>query len=74
MAQVMPFSSGDEVIAFDGGGIPMMAPIAAKFKDETYRRDVPEEIVKVLVIPAKAKMSRPQDTNRHSRLRFGRAR
>ena len=50
----------DEVIAFDGGGIPMMAPIAAKFKDETYRRDVPEEIVKVLVIPAKAKMSRPQ--------------
>jgi aspartyl-tRNA synthetase len=38
----------------------MLQPMAAKFKDGTYRREVPEEIVKVFVIPAAAKMSRPQ--------------
>jgi aspartyl-tRNA synthetase len=50
----------DLVIEHDGGGIPMLQPLAAKFKDGTYRREVPEEIVRAFVIPADAKMSRPQ--------------
>jgi aspartyl-tRNA synthetase len=50
----------DQVIAAGGGGIPMLAEIAAKFDDGTYRREVPEEIVKALVIPAKAGLSRKQ--------------
>ena len=50
----------DLVIDNDGGGIPLLQPIAAKFKDGTYRREVPSEVVKALVIPAAAKLSRPQ--------------
>jgi aspartyl-tRNA synthetase len=50
----------DVVIDNDGGGIPLLAAIAKKFKDGSYRRDVPAEVVKALVIPADAKMSRPQ--------------
>lgn len=48
----------DQVIEAGGGGIPMLAELASKFADGTYRREVPEEIVKALVIPAKAKLSR----------------
>lgn len=48
----------DLAIAHDGGGIPFFAPIAEKFKSGAYRRDLPTEIVKALVIPASAKMSR----------------
>jgi aspartyl-tRNA synthetase len=40
------------VIAHQGGGSPMLQPIAAKFADGTYRRDLPEEIVKAMVVPA----------------------
>jgi aspartyl-tRNA synthetase len=46
------------VIAHDGGGIAPWAEMAAKFKDGTYRRDLPPEIVKALVIPASANLSR----------------
>lgn len=46
------------VIEHDGGGIPFFAPIAEKFKNGTYRRDLPAEIVKALVVPASANFSR----------------
>ena len=41
-----------------GGGIPMLEPIAQKFKSGSYRKDLPEEIVKALVVPAEANFSR----------------
>jgi aspartyl-tRNA synthetase len=41
-----------------GGGIPMLEPIAQKFKSGAYRKDLPEEIVKALVVPAEANFSR----------------
>ncbi|MFP6686872.1 MAG: aspartate--tRNA ligase, partial [Polyangiaceae bacterium] len=50
----------DLVIEHDGGEIPLLAPIAEKFKNGTFRREVPAEIVKVFIIPAKAGLSRPQ--------------
>jgi aspartyl-tRNA synthetase len=46
------------VIAERGGGIPFFEPIAEKFSSGKYRRDLPEEIVKALVIPASANLSR----------------
>jgi aspartyl-tRNA synthetase len=46
------------VVAHDGGGIPFFEPIARKFKSGEYRKDLPEEIVKALVIPASANFSR----------------
>ncbi len=48
----------DLIIDHGGGGIPFFAEIAARFEDGTYRRDVPAEIVKVLRVPAEAKLSR----------------
>jgi aspartyl-tRNA synthetase len=48
----------DLVVEFGGGGIPFFAPIADKFKAGTYRRDLPAEIVKALVVPASAQLSR----------------
>jgi aspartyl-tRNA synthetase len=41
-----------------GGGIPFFQEIAAKFQSEQYRRDLPEEIIKALVVPASANFSR----------------
>lgn len=46
------------VVEHDGGGISFLADIAAKFKDGTYRKDLPEEIVKAMVVPAEHAMSR----------------
>jgi aspartyl-tRNA synthetase len=40
------------VVAQGGGGVPMLEPIAKKFADGTYRRDLPEEIVKAIRVPA----------------------
>jgi len=40
------------VIAHAGGGLPMLQPIAEKFANGTYRRDLPEEIVKAICVPA----------------------
>src|SRR5690606_16055742 len=50
----------DQIIELKGGGIPLFEAIAGKFANGTYRREVPEEIVKAFVVPADAKMSRPQ--------------
>ena len=46
------------VIAQKGGGIPFFAAIADKFASGAYRRDLPAEIVKALVVPASAQFSR----------------
>jgi aspartyl-tRNA synthetase len=46
------------VITHQGGGIPFFAAIADKFTSGAYRRDLPAEIVKALVIPAAAQFSR----------------
>jgi len=46
------------VIAHGGGGIPFFAAIAEKFKSGAYRRDLPPEIVKAMVVPASANFSR----------------
>ena len=43
-----------------GGGITMLEPLAKKFADGIYRADLPEEIVKAMVVPAKHAMSRKQ--------------
>jgi aspartyl-tRNA synthetase len=45
-------------VELDGGGISMLEPLAKKFKAGEYRRDLPEEIVKALVLPAAANFSR----------------
>jgi aspartyl-tRNA synthetase len=45
-------------VEHDGGGIPMLEPIAKKFKAGEYRKDLPEEIVKAVVVPASANFSR----------------
>jgi aspartyl-tRNA synthetase len=48
----------DLVIEHGGGGVPFFTPIAEKFKSGAYRRDLPAEIVKALVVPATAQFSR----------------
>jgi aspartyl-tRNA synthetase len=45
-------------VEHDGGGIPMLEPLAKKFKDGEFRKDLPEQIVKALVVPASANFSR----------------
>ncbi|HWP04966.1 MAG TPA: aspartate--tRNA ligase [Polyangiaceae bacterium] len=46
------------VIEHKGCGIPFFAAIADKFASGAYRRDLPAEIVKALVVPAAANFSR----------------
>jgi aspartyl-tRNA synthetase len=46
------------VIEHQGGGIPFFSAIAEKFTSGAYRRDLPAEIVKALVVPASAQFSR----------------
>ncbi len=46
------------VINHDGGGIPFFQSIASKFKSGAYRRDLPSEIIKAMVVPASANLSR----------------
>jgi aspartyl-tRNA synthetase len=41
-----------------GGGIGMLEPLTKKFASKEYRADLPEEIVKALVVPAAANFSR----------------
>jgi aspartyl-tRNA synthetase len=48
----------DVVIEHGGGGIPFFQAIAEKFKSGAYRRDLPAEIVKGMVVPASANLSR----------------
>ncbi|HWA76625.1 MAG TPA: aspartate--tRNA ligase [Polyangiaceae bacterium] len=50
----------DIVIEHGGGGIPFWQPLAEKFKSGAYRRDLPPEIVKALVVPASANLSRTE--------------
>ncbi|MFT3926163.1 MAG: aspartate--tRNA ligase [Myxococcales bacterium] len=45
-------------VEHDGGGIGMLEPLAKKFRAGEYRKDLPEEIVKALVVPADANFSR----------------
>jgi aspartyl-tRNA synthetase len=45
-------------VEHEGGGIGMLEPLAKKFKAGEYRKDLPEEIVKALVLPAAANFSR----------------
>jgi aspartyl-tRNA synthetase len=46
------------VVAHSGGGIPFWQPLAEKFKSGTYRADLPAEIVKAMLVPASANLSR----------------
>ncbi|MEB2312339.1 MAG: aspartate--tRNA ligase [Sorangiineae bacterium] len=46
------------VVAHGGGGVPFFTPIAEKFASGAYRRDLPAEIVKALLVPASANLSR----------------
>ncbi len=48
----------DLVVTHGGGGIPFFQTIADKFKNGTYRRDLPSEIIKAMVVPASANLSR----------------
>ncbi len=48
------------VVEHGGAGIGMLEPLAAKFKDGTYRLDLPEEIVKAMRVPAEHALSRKQ--------------
>jgi len=41
-----------------GGGIPFFATIAEKFASGQYRKDLPEEIIKAIVVPAKHNFTR----------------
>jgi aspartyl-tRNA synthetase len=50
----------DLIIEHDGGGVPFFQEISAKFRSGAYRRDLPAEIVKALVIPASANLSRAE--------------
>ena len=50
----------DLLVELDGGGVPFWQELAGKFKNGTFRRDIPPEIVKALVVPASANLSRPQ--------------
>jgi aspartyl-tRNA synthetase len=48
----------DLVVDQGGGGVPFLAEIAQKYTSGKLRRDLPAEIVKALVVPASAEMSR----------------
>ncbi len=48
------------VIEHGGGGIPMLEPLAQKYLSGEYRRDLPPQIVKALVVPASANLSRTE--------------
>lgn len=50
----------DLVIDMEGGGIPLLAPIAQKFRDGSYRRDLPKEIVKAMVVQDGERFSRAE--------------
>jgi aspartyl-tRNA synthetase len=50
----------DFIIEHKGGGVPFWAELADKYTSGALRREVPAEILKALVIPASANLSRPQ--------------
>lgn len=57
----------DLVIEHGGGGVPFWQPIAEKFRSGVYRRDLPAEIVKAMVVPGDAGLSRT-DTDKLEQL------
>jgi len=46
------------VTEHNGGGVAFWQPIAEKFRSGAYRKDLPPEIIKALVVPASANLSR----------------
>jgi aspartyl-tRNA synthetase len=52
------FDLTELVTQHDGGGVTFWQPIAEKFKNGTYRKDLPAEIIKAMVIPASGNLSR----------------
>ena len=50
----------ETLIGLDGGGVPFWKELTDKFASGQLRREAPGEIVKALVIPASANLSRPQ--------------
>ncbi len=46
------------VVKHEGGGVPLLQPIAQKFASGEYRTELPEEIVKAMVVPAEHSLSR----------------
>ncbi|MEM1416446.1 MAG: aspartate--tRNA ligase, partial [Myxococcota bacterium] len=48
------------VVEHGGGGVPLLEPLAKKFQDGTYRMELPDEIVKAMVVPAEHGLSRKQ--------------
>ncbi|NUP11495.1 MAG: aspartate--tRNA ligase [Polyangiaceae bacterium] len=50
----------DLILEKGGGGVPFWAEIADRYKSGALRADLKPEIVKALVIPAAANLSRPQ--------------
>ncbi|MCC6216732.1 MAG: aspartate--tRNA ligase [Polyangiaceae bacterium] len=55
------------VVEHGGGGVAFWEPLAEKFRSGAYRRDLPPEIVKALVVPASAALSRA-DTDKLEQL------
>lgn len=51
------------IVEHDGGGIGFIQAIAQKFASGEYRKDLPPEIVKAMVVPAEHKMSRKDVDN-----------
>ena len=52
------FDLTELVVQYEGGGVPFFGEIADKFARGTYRLDLPAEIVKAMVLPAGANVSR----------------
>ncbi|MBL9026151.1 MAG: aspartate--tRNA ligase [Myxococcales bacterium] len=50
----------DVVLEHGGGGVPFWVELADKYKSGALRMDIKPEIVKAIVIPASANLSRPQ--------------
>ena len=57
----------DLVVEHGGGGVPFWQPIADKFRSGVHRRDLPAEIVKCMVVPGDAGLSR-SDTDKLEQL------
>ncbi len=50
----------DLVVEFSGGGVPMLTEIADDYRSGKDRREVPRRIVKAMVVPASASLSRAE--------------
>jgi aspartyl-tRNA synthetase len=46
------------IVQHGGGGVPFFKEIADRFASGEYRKDLPQEIVKAMVVPASANLSR----------------